>query len=108
MKINDCSIRFQVDSAADVNTICQKYVRKDQVKATKTRLRMWNKSAMKPLGETELKVTNPRTGEISEINFTVVPNSYTCLLGLKTIQKLDLITFNNHRFIAMVGSKKPR
>jgi hypothetical protein len=29
MKVNDCEVRFQLDSAADVNTICKKFVRKD-------------------------------------------------------------------------------
>ena len=67
---------------------------------------MWNKSALKPLGEAVLNVRNPRTGESSDIKFTVVPNSYTCLLGLKTIQKLNLITINGDKFIAVVGSKE--
>lgn len=106
MQVNDCSVRFQVDSAADVNTLCQKYVRKCQVKPTTARLRMWNKSALKPLGEAVLNVRNPRTGESSDIKFTVVPNNYTCLLGLKTIQKLNLITINDDKFIAVVGSKE--
>ena len=65
---------------------------------------MWNKSALKPLGVAKLEVKNPRTDEISDINFTVVPNRYTGLLGLKTIQKLNLITVNDDRFIAAVGS----
>ena len=29
MKVNDCEVRFQIDSAANVNTICKKFVRKD-------------------------------------------------------------------------------
>jgi hypothetical protein len=41
MNVNDCEVRFQLDSAADVNTICKKFVRKDQVRPT----------SMKPLGE---------------------------------------------------------
>ena len=39
MQVNGCDVRFQVDSAADVNTICQKYVRKTQVKPTSMRLK---------------------------------------------------------------------
>jgi hypothetical protein len=34
MNVNDCEVRFQLDSAADVNTICKKCVRKDQVRPT--------------------------------------------------------------------------
>ena len=29
MNVNDCEVRFQIDSAANVNTICKKFVRKD-------------------------------------------------------------------------------
>lgn len=66
---------------------------------------MWNRSWIKPLGEANLDVTNPRTGETSEINFTVAPNGYICLLRLRAMQSLNLITINNDKFIAMVGSK---
>ena len=77
---------------------------KNPVKPTSMRLKMWNKSTLKPLGVAKLEVKIPRTDEISDINFTVVPNRYTCLLGLKTIQKLNLIIVNDDRFIAAVGS----
>ena len=51
MNVNDCEVRFHLDSAADVNTICKKFVRKDQVRPTSITLRMWNKTPMKPFGE---------------------------------------------------------
>ena len=63
MNVNDCEVRFQLDSAADVNTICKKFVRKDQVRPTSVTLRMWNKTPMKPLGEADLTVKNPSTGD---------------------------------------------
>ena len=34
MQVNCCEVRFQLDSGADVNTICQKFVKKSQVKST--------------------------------------------------------------------------
>ena len=33
----------------------------------------------------------------------VVPNGFECLLGLKTIKKLDLITINSEKFIGKIG-----
>ena len=48
MNVNDCEVCFQLDSAADVNTICKKFVRKDQVRPTSITLRVWNKISMKP------------------------------------------------------------
>ena len=31
MQVNGCDVLFQIDSAAETNTICQRYVRKEQV-----------------------------------------------------------------------------
>ena len=57
LTVNEHDVSFQLDSAANDNTICQKHVRKYQVSPTTTvRLNMWNKTNMKPLGETVLMV----------------------------------------------------
>ena len=69
---------------------------------TTVRLNMWNKTNMKPLGETVLMVVNPRTSAKSEVKFVVVPNGFTNLLGLKTIQELGFITINEECFISQI------
>ena len=51
LTVNDRLVRFQLDSAADVNTICQKHVRKHQVSPTTVRLNVWNKTNLKLLGK---------------------------------------------------------
>lgn len=102
MIVNDCEIKFQVDSGAQVNTICQKYVKKEQARETSLKLRMWNKTSMNSLGESTLPMKNPKTEEVHEVNFVIVPNDYECLLGLKTIQKMNLITVNSELFIGKV------
>ena len=38
--------------------------------------------------------------EVNEYKVIVVKNDFNCLLGLSTIQKLNLITVNNNCFIA--------
>ena len=43
MVVNDCNVKFQVDTGAEINTINQKFVRKSQVKGNTSTLRMWNK-----------------------------------------------------------------
>ena len=48
LRVNEHDVKFQLDSAADVNTICQKHVRKHQVSPTSVRLNMLNKTDMKP------------------------------------------------------------
>ena len=102
LTVNDLDVKFQLDSAADVNTICQKHVRKQQVSPTNTRLNMWNKTDLKPLGETSLVVTNHCSNIQHEIKFVVVPNGFTNLLGLNTIQELGFVTINNDSFISKV------
>ena len=104
LTLNDIDVKFQLDTAADVNTICQKHVRQHQVSPTTVRLNMWNKTNLKPLGETRLKVKNPRTSSESEIKFIVVPNGFTNLLGLNTIQELGFITINKECFISQVST----
>ena len=100
LTVNDLDVKFQLDSAADVNTICQKHVRKQQVSPTNTRLNMWNKTDLKPLGETSLVVTNPCSNIQHEIKFVVVPNGFTNRLGLNTIQQLGFVTINNDSFMS--------
>ena len=104
LTVNDHGVRFQLDSAADVNTICQKHGRKHQVSPTTVRLNMWNKTNLKPLGETVLRVANPRSSVESEVKFIVVPNGFTNLLGLKTIQELGFITINEECFISQINA----
>ena len=55
LTVNDHPVRFQLDSAADVNTICQKHVRKHQVSPTTVRLNMWNKTIPKASGGNSTK-----------------------------------------------------
>ena len=80
MQDNGCEVRFQLDSGADVNTICQKLVKKFQVKSSSQKLILWNKSKVR-------------------IDVIVVLNDFSCLLGLKTVQEIGLFTINKENFI---------
>jgi hypothetical protein len=57
-----------------------------------------------PLGETTLKITNPKNEEETVVDFTVVPNDYSCLLVLSTIQQMGLLTINDGDFIAHIST----
>ncbi|KAL5017694.1 hypothetical protein ScPMuIL_005222, partial [Solemya velum] len=100
--VNERDVTFQLDSAANVNTICQKHVGQEQVTPTKVKLNMWNKTKVNPKGECTLTVTNSQTEIESKVKFIVVPNGLTNLLGLETIQKLGFVTINDDRFISQV------
>ena len=47
-------------------------------------------------------VVNPRTRAKSEVKFVVVPNGFTNLSSLKTIQELGFITINKECFISQI------
>ena len=66
---------------------------------------MWNKTILKPLGETFLKVKNPRTSSEVEIKFIFVPNGFTNLLGLHTIQELGFIAINKECIISQLSTQ---
>ena len=100
MLINDQKVRFQVDTGADVNILCKKYVKRHQAKKTTQTLTMWNKTRMTPEGEATIKVVNPKTQEERLVHFTIVGNDYGCLLSMKTSRELGLITVNEDKFIA--------
>ena len=51
LTVNEHDVSFQLDRAANVNTICQKHVRKHEVSPTTVHLKMWNKTNMKPPGK---------------------------------------------------------
>ena len=56
---------------------------------------------MKPLGTTHLKVTNPKTGKKYSIEFVVVPDDSTPLLGAGTAQQMELITVHEDYFVSV-------
>ena len=67
---------------------------------------MWNSTKVKPLGVAIIPITNVRTGEQHTADFIVVPNDLNCLLGLKTVTDMRLITVNKDRFIEGITSQK--
>ena len=103
MSINDCEVTFQIDSGAEVNTLNQKFVKREQVQPTTVKLYTWDKSEVVPFGVVKLPVLNLKTRNTKVIEFYVVPNSFQCLLGLTASQEMGLLTVNRDNFIAKVS-----
>ena len=51
---------------------------------------MWNKTKLKPEGETILNVTNSKNSMTHSVKFVIVNDSLNCLLGLETVQMMKL------------------
>ena len=88
MQVNQCDVRFLLDTDADVNTmmnhatICPQNIK--YVRQTSGKLIMWNGSKMSPVGAMTLTVTNPKTHEKHDMDFVVVQNDLTCQIGSTT------------------------
>lgn len=67
-------------------------------------LRVYDSTPLKTLGEVDLPVTNPKSNEVMNVTFAVVSNKLQSLLGLQVIQKMNLITVNDEKFISMVDT----
>jgi len=75
--VNGCDVRFQLDSGADVNTICHEFVKKPQARPTSHKLIMWNKSKFTQLGRATLK--NYKSAQVTVADFIIVPHDFSCL-----------------------------
>ena len=79
-------------------------MKKSQVKSTSQKLIMWNKSKVTPPGQVTLEILSSKNTQVIEADFIVVPNDFSCLLGLKTVQEMGLFIINKENFIAGVTS----
>ena len=59
---------------------------------------MWNGSELKPIGITRLIVKNPKIGKKFSVEFVVVPDDYTPIIGARTAQQMKLITVYDNNF----------
>ena len=91
--------KLTLDKAID---LCRIY--ESSIKQTQKMLTMWNKTKLKPEGKTILKVTNPKNSTTHSVKFVVVSDSLNCLLGLNTVQMMNLIRVNAESFIAKIAA----
>ena len=101
-EIHGNKIRFQIDTAADVNIISERYVDTSLMRKPKQSLVMWNGTKFLPLGEVTLPVVNPQDNRSQLAEFTVVQDGLTNLIGLKTSLAFGLITVNHQKFVAKI------
>ena len=107
MLIDETPVKFQIDCGASANLLPAKYTNGYQRDPCKKTLLMWNKSEVKPLGTTRLKLRNPQNRMKYSVEFIVVKENLAPLLGAKAVQHMGLITVNNSEFkrVASVRDK---
>ena len=90
-------VNFQIDSGAAVNLLPAEYVT-GQLEKTNKVLVMWNKTKVRPLGTSRVKLENPKTGRKYNVNFVVVAEPLTPLLGASAVQRMNLVTVHTENF----------
>ncbi|XP_064475556.1 uncharacterized protein K02A2.6-like [Ornithodoros turicata] len=89
------AVKFQVDSGATLNVIPAKFVEGRKLSPTTTALRAWNRSTVTPVGTCQLWIRNVKQRKTrSLVEFVVVKEDYTPLLGKDVSEKMGLLTFN--------------
>ena len=92
MLVGRHKVTSQVDTGATVNTLPARYA--DNIKPTTRNLRMWTNTEAAPLGICHTVVKNPNHKKTYSIEFVVVSDNYTPLLGYKTAKKMKLMKIN--------------
>ena len=106
MEIGNQAVKFQIDCGASINIITQALVitptslrPHSDLTPTSKRLVMWNKTEVTPLGATRIVLRNPKNRKKYSVEFVVVNENFTPLIGAQAAQHMKLITVNNENFV---------
>ena len=99
--VNGRLTRFQLDSGASCNVLREKDIDlpRQYLQPTKTKLRVYNGVNMQPLGQVNVSITNPVTEETFKMDFLVVSEASTAVLGAKACQEMSLISVHRDKFL---------
>ena len=86
-----------------VNVISQKYVHNESLEKSDTKLTMYNKTTLKPIGKRRIIMTNPTNGKKYNVLFEVVKEDLMPLLSRKAAEQMQLITVNYDKFTQIHG-----
>ena len=96
---NKTEVVFQVDTGASVNVLPSKYHPADlPLNPVKKTLRAWSNNTITPLGSYRHSFRNPMNRRRYSIEFLVVKEDFTPILGLRASQALNFITINENEF----------
>ena len=96
---NKTEVIFQVDTGASVNVLPSKYHPADlPLTPVKKTLRAWSNNTITPMSSYRHSVRNPMNRRRYSIEFLVVKEDFTPILGLRSSQALNFITINENEF----------
>ena len=100
IEIEDVLVKMQVDSGACCNVLPPKFLPKDTVAdTTEVKLTTYAKASLKVLGVAKIQLGNPKTREKYRVQFVVIDEDYTPLLGSTSAQKMGFITVQHENIL---------
>ena len=107
MRVHGQTKAFLLDTGASSNLISTHDVDMSQLQiATPGRtFTMWNGSLQKSLGTATVEVYNPRHKQMHRINFDIVSDRLTPILGAEAVQSMGLITVHADRYDSIAAVK---
>ena len=100
IEIEDVLVKMQVDSGACCNVLPPKFRPKDTVAdTTEVKLTTYAKASLKVLGVAKIQLGNPKTREKYRVQFVVIDEDYTPLLGSTSAQEMGLITVQHENIL---------
>ena len=99
MEIGNREVKFQIDCGALINSVMKALIGDSKLAPTSKRLVMWNKTEITPLGVTQIVIRNPKNRKKYSVEFVVVAENLTPLIGAQAGQHMELITVNEENFV---------
>lgn len=94
-------IIFQVDSGASVNVIPERDTQESNLDGVPSQLKVYNGTTITPKGKCRFHLRNPMLQKKYSIEFVVVDDNLSPLLGRDTSDKMGLIMVN-YRMVSAV------
>ena len=98
MLIDKKPVKYQLDCRASVNLLPIKYIRNREIVPCDRTLVMWNGTKMKPAGTCRINIRNSKTGKKYSVEFVIVNEDLTALLGLQATEKMNLLSIHRDNF----------
>ena len=108
-KEQQTTLDFQIDTGATCNVISEKAIHnvRHSLIETKKYIRGYSQGIVKPLGQTSLKITNPKNNKKYKLEFLVVhdPNSAP-ILGRHAVEQMDLVKLQYENIMTLNDNRE--
>ena len=105
MAIANELVKMQVDSVTSCNVLPRKFLARDtEIKKTNLKLTTYSKVNLKVLGVAKISLRNPNNKKKYRVEFAMIDEDYTPLLGSSAAQEMGLITVQQENILQVKES----